>query len=46
MWRTCDDADIELRYRSSLNTPDIVKSTIKKNEEFDERLIEREVCVA
>ncbi len=43
MWRSRDDTDIDLRYRN-INTPDIVKSTIKKNEDFDEKLIEREVC--
>lgn len=45
MWRSRDDSVVDTRNRNTVNTPDIVKSTIKKNEDFDEKLIEREVCL-
>lgn len=40
--RSRDDLDIERCLRSS-NTPDVVKSTIKKNDMFDESTIDREL---
>ncbi|CAG2163880.1 unnamed protein product [Oppiella nova] len=46
IWRSRDDTDLQLR--ATVNTPDIVKSTIKKNcEDFDDKLsaIEREIML-
>ncbi|GAB6021248.1 hypothetical protein CHUAL_003863 [Chamberlinius hualienensis] len=40
--RSRDDLDIEQCLRSA-NTPDVVKSTIKKNDMFDESTIDREL---
>lgn len=40
--RSRDDVDMERCLRTA-NTPDIVRSTIKKKDVFDDRIIEREV---
>ncbi|CAG2103113.1 unnamed protein product [Medioppia subpectinata] len=45
MWRSRDDTELNLQMRANVNTPDIVKSTIKKSDDFDDKLIEREIML-
>ncbi|XP_023241859.1 uncharacterized protein LOC111640092 isoform X2 [Centruroides sculpturatus] len=40
--RSCDDVDMERCLRTA-NTPDIVRSTIKKSDVFDDKIIDREL---
>ncbi|GFQ65036.1 pleckstrin homology domain-containing family A member 7 [Trichonephila clavata] len=42
--RSRDDVDMERCLRTA-NTPDIVRSTIKKNDVFDDKIIERELML-